>query len=150
MISRFRLSFEYNVEGFGDLILYYNNDVMGVWLTRTGSRDSRGILQNAIEPAVWYIVSDPENPVPSEYDRMFVSGQQGIGWKWRLWPYPVHRDHDPISHFLIHPDGNLPGTLGCLGIQNSNAMGLYHFAKAIYYQKPNEIIEVNIKGGSHA
>ena len=32
-----------------------------------------------------------------------------ISWKTRL--YNKHRD---FTHFLIHPDGNRPGSLGCI------------------------------------
>src|SRR4030042_1134179 len=110
MKSNFSLSFEYNIHGYGDLILRYREDVLCALLSRTGSLDAGGRLINAINPQTWYISSGPEDPVPEECVAMFVKNQPGIGWKWRLWPYPAPNDHLPISHYLIHPDGGLPGS----------------------------------------
>lgn len=124
-------SFHYDKRGYGYLeminTLHHGEVIVQRWYARSGSCNVLGQLVNSIPVGEWYMVSKPQIPVISEMHKMKVEGKPGIGWKQRLWPIPVPSDHDPISHYLIHPDGNKPGTMGCIGLQNTNAKELYSF-----------------------
>jgi hypothetical protein len=48
--------------------------------------------------------------------------RSGVGYKFKLLPYQIHVPGGSIRGlFCIHPDGPPPGTLGCLGIAESEA-----------------------------
>ena len=143
--QKYKLSFEYGNRGYGELILFRNDKIIDVWWSRTGSCNTENKLVNTIDPHLWYLISSPELPHESEYEKMAVLDRHGFGWKQRLWPIPCPAEHDPISHFLIHPDGNLPGTSGCVGIQNSNAIGLFYFFAWYFETHKNTIIGIDIK-----
>lgn len=134
----FSLAFDYNARGYGDLVLYYLKYVFGRWRCRTGSINKKGKLVNAIPPKKWYIIGGPEEPAASEYDQMYVRNKPGRGWKWRL----------GSGSYLLHPDGRLPGSRGCIVTQQTNAMDLLYFAQYVYTNNPGTIIEVKVsKGG---
>jgi Domain of unknown function (DUF1906) len=62
-----------------------------------------------------YTVSGPFSPDPSGMIR------DGVGFKFKLQPSYVHTPGGDLRGlFCIHPDGNLPGTLGCLGIAEAS------------------------------
>lgn len=108
-----KLTFTYNDKGYGDLSIVQYNVVVRSWLARTGSINKQGKLINAIKPGNW---SGREVPVGTNEIAMVVDG---VGWKWRLW--------DPDgnwTHYLIHPDGNLPGSMGCIVLVNTAAIEL--------------------------
>jgi hypothetical protein len=44
---------------------------------------------------------------------------EGHGWKVRL--YKVVDGEPVFTHYLIHPDGGLPGSKGCIVIQGTDA-----------------------------
>ena len=142
--NKYKMSFEYNkTNGKGDLVLHDYDEIIGVWQAMTGVVKD-GKLKYNINPHTWYMIDKPQRPVESEYHRMYIKDKPGFGWKQRLWPIPVPRSHDPISHYLIHPDGNVPGTLGCLGLQGTNAPELYYFFKWIFTKEPSTIIQIKI------
>jgi hypothetical protein len=110
------LEFAFNYRGYGDLVLFDNGNVVDRMLCRTGSISDEGLLVNSIALADWYLT---ETSVDTEEKAM--STVVGIdGWKIRL--YQMEPNGDLLyTHYLIHPDGNLPGTDGCIGIQGTNA-----------------------------
>ncbi|MEJ2392880.1 MAG: RHS repeat-associated core domain-containing protein [Gammaproteobacteria bacterium] len=60
-------------------------------------------------PTGWYYMTGEEKPVPSEKDSM--TDTCGASYKFRLHPqFKTDR-----SGLLIHPDGGVPGTSGCIG-----------------------------------
>ena len=102
----YRCKFEYDNRGYGDLIIYNGDTVVDYWECRTGSIDKSGILKNTIDPTLWRIV---EKSVPTSEVAMVVNG---YGRKSRL--YRVNDEGVHWTHYLIHPDGNLPGSQGCI------------------------------------
>lgn len=89
--------------------------ILGLWhlsvplLTvqaRTGSVDGSGQLVNAIVPYERWI---REKSQDTEEPAMVLGG---IGWKIRLWD--KEGTSFRFTHFLIHPDGGLPGSKGCI------------------------------------
>ena len=144
MDRKYRMKFEYDKRGYGYLELWCQAVMINKWYARSGSCDKTGKLVNAINPHIWYIIDGPVPPHKSEYDKMYVKKKQGKGWKIRLWPIPTPKEHDPTSHYLIHPDGNKPGTSGCIGIQKSNAVDLHNWLIKHYTEKSNDIIPVEI------
>lgn len=137
-------SFDYDDRGYGYLKLWEDGNVKQCIYSRSGSCDSTGKLVNAIHRQTWYIISGPEVPVPEEYDSMHVKGAAGNGFKARLWPYPAPRDHDPTSHYLLHPDGGKSGTTGCIGFQDTNAIDLNRYLTEYFKKNKNKIIPVII------
>lgn len=108
-----RLEFKYGVRGYGDLILTRDGSFVRSWLCRTGSINAKGQLVNAIDPTDWQILKPS---VETAETAMIIDG---YGWKIRL-----YTEKGEYTHYLIHPDGNLPGTAGCIGIQGTNAKPL--------------------------
>lgn len=106
------LTFKTDERGFGKLTLHTDGFDFS-FDARTGSISTSGKLINNISSGIWTI---KEQPVDTEEIAMVVAG---IGWKARL-----YTPEGNWSHYLIHPDGNLPGTLGCIGIQKTNAVFL--------------------------
>jgi len=130
----YSLYFEYTSFGFGDLILFSGEDQLFAWLARSGNvHDNR--LKDAIEPGDYEMISAPVKPAPSEHNSMFIHGLGGHGWKWRIGD----------SSLLIHPDGNKPGTMGCVGTQNTNAMGLYYFGMWQFEINPDAVIPFKVR-----
>lgn len=148
MIGRYWFKFNYDRRGFGDLEFYdkYSKVDQLSFKARTGSNQFRNgaiALVNAIEPRTWFLPSGPETTPESG---MFVKGELGYGWKWRLWKKENPSDTERLvkyrSRLLIHPDGNLPGSLGCIVTIKTNAMDLYHFAKRLHSNYPGTVIPV--------
>ena len=134
--SQFWFQFHYDSKGYGDIVLMDEMTCMGAWLARTGSIDRNGKLVNAIDPHNWFICNAPEK---TNEIAMYIPGLPGFGWKWRLNTIPEPADHES-SPYLLHPDGNLPGSLGCPSFQKTNAPELYHFAMWQFTQVPDGII----------
>jgi len=107
------LEFCYNSLGRGPLTLWEDASVVERLRCRTGSINSCGELVNAIQPGVW---TGRERPVETDEKAMYII--EGNGWKWRLW-----KPNGEWSHYLVHPDGHLPGSDGCLAIQDTDALG---------------------------
>jgi hypothetical protein len=104
------LTFDYKDMGYGILKVIDNNTVIWSGNARTGSITSNAkgiVLKNALPQGLWYGM---EKPVFTNEDSMCIGGEPG--WKFRL--YDQQRTW---THYLIHPDGNRPGTKGCIGLQ---------------------------------
>ena len=87
------------------------------YLCRTGSVGTDGRLKNAITIGDYAII---KKSVFTDEVGMYI--HSGGGWKMRL--YRVNDGKCEFTRLLIHPDGNKPGTLGCLGIQGTDAPAL--------------------------
>lgn len=109
------IKFEYDKFGFGDLIIYGESDSLILSVgARTGSLDSNRALINAIPLGDWYIVDDP---VDTDEKAMLVNGKTGK--KVRLYRKDDNSNGFIYTHYLIHYDGNLPGSAGCIVIIDS-------------------------------
>ena len=114
-MKEYYLTFVYDERGFGQLQLHNDSLIPLEYRCRTGSINRDGELVRAIEPGPWWVVG---NPAWTTEEAMTIT--PGKGWKVRMYR---EIDGSMIYHgFLIHPDGNVPGTLGCLGIQNDDAL----------------------------
>lgn len=109
----YRLDYEYNRRGFGELRLMDSDSVVDQYTARTGSIRRDGKLVNAIPPDTWEIL---EMPVATTEVGMWIAGPHH-GWKVRLYR------HGKYTRYLIHPDGGLPGSKGCIAIQGTDAVG---------------------------
>ena len=142
----YMLDFFKDKRGYGDLVLFEGKKTMAVTYSRSGSIDHDGTLKNSINHHKWYLCGGPEAPFgEEEANKMWVKGKPGKPWKQRLWPIPVPGDHDPVSRILIHPDGGLPGTGGCVGPQDTNAMDFYYFFKWYFLKKNHGIISLSVR-----
>lgn len=131
--------FHYNNLGRGQLRLTHNGAPLMNFLARTGSVGHDGKLKNSIPVQPWYLCTGPERPVESEEYAMYIPTEIGFGWKHRLWPIPVPAGHERMGGYLIHPDGRLPGTMGCIGTVGSNAMEWFYWMDT-WFTDHNEII----------
>lgn len=132
-----RLSFEYDLRGFGPLVMHYDFKEIRSWKCRTGSINKQGELINAIAPGTW---TGREYPRITDEVAMVVNG---VGWKWRLWD-----SNGNWTHYLIHPDGHVPGSLGCIVTLNSSATDLRDMLRIImhYTEAIEVIVTTNFKG----
>ena len=128
------LNFKYNHYGHGHLELLQDGEVLRYWEARTGSIKPNGELVNAIPVGVWTGI---EQPVDTAESAMVV---QGIGWKFRLWT-----PEGKWSHYLIHPDGGLPGSAGCIVLVGTVGIPLRERLKAII--KEQKSINVTVTQG---
>ena len=132
-MTKYRFSFSYDKRGYGYLILYIKGMEYARWYSRSGSCNESGKLVNAIKAGVW---SGKEAPVLTKEEGMVYDG---FGWKWRLWT-PAGK----WSHYLIHPDGNKPGTKGCIGLQKTDGRDLYTWLKKVYEDRPDTVINLGV------
>ncbi len=110
----YKLSFDYNKLGFGALCIWKNNRLEECFPCRTGSINGNEKLVNAIRPGIWTARED----VVKTSENAMVAG--GIGFKLRLWT-----PEGAWSHYLIHPDGNKPGSEGCIvSLKNHSELGV--------------------------
>ena len=117
------LEFQPDARGFGRLVMHNDSLMIHDYPARTGYISARGSLINAISSGVW---TGRTPPVMTIERAMWIAGPDH-GWKYRLW--------DPRgrwTHFLIHPDGNLPGSDGCIVIQGTDAPELFQTLTKIY------------------
>lgn len=112
---RWHMDFIYDRRGFGMLRLH-DGGVEWEGMARTGSIDRTGRLVNALEPGEWLIRA---RTVPTRESAMWVVDPER-GWKVRLHTL-VNETHWTATGYLIHPDGGLPGTKGCIGLQGTDA-----------------------------
>jgi len=108
------LEFRYDTRGFGMLRLHQDHLIPLEYAARTGSIDRQLYLVHSIPFGVWTITEPPVDT-----DEVAMTIEPGLGWKVRmLTPEGLW------SRYLIHPDGNRPGTAGCIGIQGESALDL--------------------------
>lgn len=99
------ITFHYNDLGRGKIVIY-NKGNISKYPARTGSIHDE--LINAIPRGVWYLL---ESSVDT--DEKGMTRTKGKGWKVRLYD-----NLKGYTHYLIHPDGNKPGSLGCIVVPN--------------------------------
>ena len=109
--AKYHLEFDYDVFGRGKLEVFDEGRRIMSYNTRTGSIRTDGSLANPIPIGDWSI---QEATVDTSEQGMYIA--PGAGWKARL-----YTPKGKWSHFLIHPDGGRGGTMGCLGVQNTDA-----------------------------
>ena len=116
-MKNYHLFFEYDKTGRGKLVLHNDSMILYSGDARTGSVNKKGKLVNAIKPGNWYIT---QAPVYTEELGMVIT--PGMGWKVRLY---LQTDNGYIeTHYLIHPDGNKPGSKGCVVLVASDGQEL--------------------------
>jgi hypothetical protein len=113
------VTFEYNDRGYGLLILDAPGD-RHEYLSRTGYIDGRGMLMCALPVGIYGLL---DVPVKTTEIGMWIDDEK-FGWKCRLWRSIAGTKWISTS-YLIHPDGNKPGTMGCIGLINTNARPLF-------------------------
>jgi len=132
-----RLKFFYDSRGRGELELYKDDKVIDRYHCRTGSIDKNGKLVNAL-PITTYCLSDKSIDTTEEA----MSVVAGIaGWKIRLWRVSKGGQLE-FTHLLIHPDGGKGGTLGCIGIEGTNAVSFRHELDAAVKEQERVPVEV--------
>lgn len=99
------ITFHYNDLGKGNLVIHKNVDNLLTTRARSGSINGSGKLVNVIKSGKW-IIKTPHEPTD---EKGMVVGDSKEGWKTRL-----YTSKGEYTHFLIHPDGNKPGSLGCI------------------------------------
>lgn len=109
------VEFFYNERGYGDLNLYDGENLVIIYLARTGSVNIKSQLVNAIPCREWYIIKPS---ISSKEKGMVIT--PGLGWKIRLY---LSLDNG-FTHYLIHPDGGKGGSVGCIVIQRLDAIDL--------------------------
>ena len=110
----YKLTFQYNHLGFGALCIWKNDRSEECFPCRTGSINGNEKLVNAIRPGIW---TAREDVVKTSEIAMVVDG---VGFKLRLWT-----PEGAWSHYLIHPDGNKPGSEGCIvSLKNHSELGV--------------------------
>lgn len=135
------LSFLYDEHGFGELVLCRGFVVKDRLICRTGSRDESGALVNAL-PYGEYSLQDKSEDT-TEIGMWIINPKSG--WKIRL--YKIMEDGGAqFTHYLIHPDGGLPGTRGCIGIQGCNAGSFRVELDTIIQEKGNILLTVGTAG----
>lgn len=109
-----KFEFDYDKRGYGRLKLFKDDKLDLAYEARTGSVKDLGNgefgLVNNIPVGLWTI---NEAPVDTNEVGMYI--KKGQGWKVRLF-----QDGTQWTHYLIHPDGNKPGTKGCIGLQGGD------------------------------
>lgn len=122
--------FEYNARGAGEIVVEHDNGDRFTWSAATGSIGTYGNLKNAIAPGRWFII---DRPVATTEPGMVT--RKGEGWKARL--YQPGADGQYIyTHYLIHPDGGLRGSLGCI-VTPDSALKLRDLINAILDEQEN-------------
>lgn len=99
------ITFHYNDLGKGHLAIHKDVDNLLITPARSGSIDRDGKLQNVIKSGKWLV----KTPHEKTDEKGMKIKPDDYGWKTRL-----YTDKGEYTHYLIHPDGNLPGSLGCI------------------------------------
>lgn len=128
------VEFEYDKRGFGMLDIREAGHLVMQYAARTGSINQWLELVKAIRPGIW---SMRKPSVMTSEKGMYIK-DPAHGWKIRLWtPEGVW------SRYLIHPDGNKPGTAGCLGILNLDAHDMRRYFDKRLTQQPLIPVYIN-------
>ena len=128
------ITFHYNDIGRGKLRIHKNVDNLLTVDARPGSINTLGELANVIKSGKW-IVKTPHEP--TEEKAMIIG--DGKGWKTRLYT----KDGE-YTHYLIHPDGNKPGSLGCI-VTPTMAYNVRDFIDNILKDVDEIPVYINIK-----
>lgn len=130
-ISKFEASFGYNKKGYGYTIITDGENVTASIYCRTGRLDSNGKLLDAIPTGVW---TGRESPVLTTESAMIVDG---YGWKYRLWT-----PDGEWSHYLFHPDGNKPGSMGCIVPVKYHSLWMFYLFTMIH--QVQDVLQVEV------
>ena len=130
-MPKFSFTFHFDRRGHGDLVLRQEGEAMREWTCRTGSIDKGGKLVNAIPVGIWKIL---DKPVWTNEPEMQIGG---IGWKARL-----YTAEGQFTHYLVHPDGGLPGSKGCIVTIGTAALALKERIEQIIKDQQMILVEV--------
>lgn len=149
-MARWFLQFNYDLKGWGELLLHNDSLIPFRIEARSGSINRDGILINVISPGIW---TGQAPPVVTPEVGMMWKGF-AMGWKWRMWS-----PDGKWTRHLIHPDGDGKGgnkigngTNGCIGTQGQ-ALELYNYLINIHPTQPVIPVYVNTEipeGGDSA
>ena len=78
-----------------------------------------------------YLIGETFLVNPPEFQKGAYKDQSGFAWFTRLHP----AFSTPRTGLGIHPDGNLPGTEGCIGLKNFDTSSVYSSLKNSRGQK---------------
>ena len=116
-----RLEFFYGIYGFGDLRLLDGDVQIDDYQARCGSVGKDGKLKKPTPPGEYAIIE----PSVDTTEPGMIMHPGDIGWKIRL--YRVMPDGSlKFTHLLIHIDGGLGGSLGCIVIPGTYGNSLRH------------------------
>jgi hypothetical protein len=128
----YSLKFDYDKRGHGDLVLLKDNEPVRAWPCRTGSINTKLELVNALEPVEWQVLS------PSEKTSESTMCLNGEGRKIRLWTI-----EGKYTHYLVHFDGGLGGTKGCIGLLGTLALPLFDLLDEALKNQHNILVHVS-------
>ena len=111
MAKEYFITFDYDKYGYGKLQLHNDSLLVCDTKSRTGSINQDGYLVNSIKQGQYII---PAPAVDSKEPGIY---KEGYGFKFRLWRLINDIPTIEFTRLLIHIDAGLPGTLGCIGIQ---------------------------------
>ncbi len=134
-----RIEFYFNKLGRGNLVLIDNSTVIISYKARTGSINSDGHLIKSIPERTWYILKPSINT-----DETGMTITKGLGWKIRLYTAL----EGGYSHYLIHPDGNKPGSNGCIVIPFFDALDFKNLVDSYLVKQGIIDVHTKLKGGS--
>jgi hypothetical protein len=97
------------------------------WTVRSGILGSYSPLESKLytAPPGSLMADSPGHGVPydDKYNRAPFSYSDKSGFGWFLWL--------GVGNYGIHPDGNVPGTRGCIGIVGNNTESLFEKLKEL-------------------
>jgi hypothetical protein len=132
----YRIEFNMDGRGFGLLRLFNGDIIEQEYNARSGSIDNSGRLCNAIQPYPWAII---EPPVATDEQGMVITS--GSGWKVRLWL--ADSGAWMRTHTLLHPDGGLGGTAGCIGLIRNDGTVLKDTLARILKEQSEIFVTIN-------
>jgi hypothetical protein len=132
-----RLEFQYDARGRGDLTLYKDDKPIDRYHCRTGSINKHGALVNALKIGDYWLT---DASVDTAETAMSIAPGMN-GWKIRLW-LKDEKGKLVFTHLLIHPDGGAGGTLGCIGIEGTNAVSFRHELDAAVKEQGRVLVKV--------
>jgi len=104
----YHMEFNYDHRGYGDLVVFSEQQQALKQISRTGSITQEGSLVNSIPAGTWGI---RKTHPPVDTAEVAMVYRHGWGKKVRLFS-----PEGEWTHYLIHYDGGLPGTKGCIGL----------------------------------
>lgn len=135
----YKLTFQYNHLGFGALCIWKNDRIEECFPCRTGSIDGDGKIVNAIPVGVW--TAFEFTLLPASHREIEPSLFVKIGDEWLGYKLRLRTPEGAWSHYLIHPDGNKPGSEGCIVSLNRH-IALFSVLSKI--MKVTEILPVEV------
>jgi hypothetical protein len=131
MPQKYSFTFHFDRRGHGDLVLRQDGEAVREWACRSGSINRDGTLVNCIPVGMWKIL---DQPVWTNEPEMMIGG---IGWKARL-----YTAEGQFTHYLVHPDGGLPGSKGCIVTIGTAATALKERIEQMLKEQQVILVEV--------